>query len=99
MRSRVTVIAVTETALFFGMKKPIDDCIVYEISIDGSQLVIVSAEYYGHRLPYDDVSRLYHINKELAMEIFNLLKEEQADHSVGRMFITEIEELIEDNEK
>lgn len=97
MESRVTVIAVTETAIFFGMKQPIDDCIIYEISTNGSQFVIVNGEYYGHRLPYDDVNRLFNINRELAMEVYELLKSEHSEHSVCRMFIEELEELIEED--
>lgn len=98
MSSKVNVIALTDSAVFFGMKKPVNECIVYEISCSGSPFVIVNGEYYGNRLPYDDVGRLYNINKELAMLIYNTLKEEYPDHGICKLFMEEIEELIEDDE-
>ena len=97
MSSRVNVIAVTDSAVFFGMKEPVNECLVYEISCQGSPFVIVNGEYYGSRLPYDDVNRLYNINKELAMIIYDILKEEYPDHDISRLFLAEIEELIEDD--
>ena len=95
MSGNVSIIAVTDTAIYFGMKKAVDECFVYEINMDGSSFVIVNAEYYGHRLPYDDTNRLFNINKALAMDIYDLVKSEHPDHAVCRMYIDEIEELME----
>ena len=98
MSGNVSIIAVTEIAVFFGMKNPVDECLVYDINVEGSSFVIVNAEYYGHRLPFDDVNRLYNINKPLAMEIYELVKSEHPEHPVCGMFINEIEELIDEDD-
>lgn len=96
MGNRVSIIAVTTTALFLGMKEPVNDCLVYELGIyDGA--LNVSGEYFGYRLPYDDTDRLYSINKELAMLIHDLLKSDYPEHCVSMMYINEIEELVEDD--
>ena len=49
MKNNISIVFAGEFAIFFKMLEPVDDCVVYEISINEGALV-VSGEYYGHRL-------------------------------------------------
>ena len=93
MKKNVSVIFAGESAIFFKMDKPVAECVVYEVSVDNGSLV-VSGEYYGHRLPYDDLDRLVDINKPLAIEIGELLRENYSEHPVGALYLRELEEMI-----
>ncbi len=93
MKNNISVVFAGEFAIFFKMLKPVDDCVVYEISINEGALV-VSGEYYGHRLPYDDLERLIEINRALAVSIGEVLKENHSEHPIGSLYLRELEEML-----